>query len=77
MRNSTATIAAATVVFVTSVAAIVLLLIFGSEAIQQAFVAIGGTVGTAFLSWLAMRLRKDENNNGIPDDLERSNDDGK
>ena len=82
MRNSTATIVAATVVFVTTVAAIVLLLIFGSEQIQgtieQAFVAVGGTVGTAFLGWLAMRLRKDENNNGIPDDLEGgSGNDGK
>lgn len=79
MRNSTATIIAATIVFVTTVAAIVLFFIFGSESLQsnieQGFVAVGGTIGAAFLAWLGMRLRKDENKNGIPDDLERLSDD--
>lgn len=74
MKHSTAAILAATVFGVATLAAVVLLLLFGSTNVQsmieQALIGFGGFMATTGFAWLANRLRKDENQDGIPDILQ-------
>jgi hypothetical protein len=74
MRNSTIALIGAVVLAICTIAAVVLLLLLGSDDVQSltinALVAVGGTVGTGFLAWFGKRIFRDENNNGIPDDFE-------
>lgn len=66
----------AILVLLATIISVTLLLIFGSDDTQslvtESLVALGGLLTSSGLAWLAARIKRDENGDGVPDILEDS-----